>query len=178
MLGEHHQPRDSNPWYHWCEEIRKISNVPIIFISSASDDLNIIMGITQGADDFISKPIDLDVLNYKIQAVLRRTYELKGEITFVEFCGAILNLDTAILTFNNKKIELTKNEFKILKTLVDNKGKMVLRDTLMLKLWQDDIYVEENTLTVNVNRLRKSLKKIGLNDVIKTKNGIGYILNA
>lgn len=162
--------------YHWCSEIRKISNVPIIFISSASDNMNIVMAMNMGGDDFIPKPIDLSVMMAKLQAVLRRTYDLAGKIPVLEHKGAVLNLNDASLNYNGQRIELTKNEFRILQTLMENRGKAVSRDTLMIKLWQMDSYVEENTLTVNVTRLRKKLEGVGLRDFITTKVGIGYII--
>ncbi|MGI6177593.1 MAG: response regulator transcription factor [Eubacterium sp.] len=162
--------------YHWCSEIRRISQVPIVFISSASDNMNVIMAMNMGGDDFIPKPIDLDVMTSKIQAILRRAYDMGTQIPVLEHKGAILNLNDASLTYNGKRIELTKNEFRILQTLLTNKGKIVSRDTLMTKLWQMDSYVEENTLTVNVNRLRKKLENAGLEDFITTKVGSGYII--
>lgn len=162
--------------YHWCSEIRKISNVPIIFISSASDNMNIVMAMNMGGDDFIAKPIDLSVMTAKIQAMLRRTYDFAGKISVLEHRGAILNLNDTSLVFEGQRLELTKNEFRILQTLMENKGKIVSRDTLMTKLWQMDCYVEENTLTVNVTRLRKKLEAAGLKDFITTKVGSGYII--
>lgn len=162
--------------YHWCSEIRQISDVPIIFISSASDNMNIIMAMNMGADDFISKPVDLAVMISKIQAVLRRAYNMGTKISVLEHRGAVLNLNDTSLTYNGQLIELTKNDFRILQTLLENKGKVVSRDTLMTKLWQMDSYVEENTLTVNVNRLRKKLENAGLADFITTKIGSGYII--
>lgn len=162
--------------YHWCSEIRKISNVPIIFISSASDNMNIVMAMNMGGDDFIAKPIDLSVMTAKIQAMLRRTYDFAGKISVLEHRGAILNLNDTSLVFEGQRLELTKNEFRILQTLMENKGKVVSRDTLMTKLWQMDCYVEENTLTVNVTRLRKKLEAAGLKDFITTKVGSGYII--
>lgn len=162
--------------YHWCSEIRKISNVPIVFVSSASDNMNIVMAMNMGGDDFISKPIDLEVMTAKIQAVLRRSYDMAGKIPILEHRGAVLNLNDASLTYNGERIELTKNEFRILQTLLENKGKAVSRDTLMIKLWQVDSYVEENTLTVNVTRLRRKLAGAGLSDFIATKVGLGYII--
>ena len=161
--------------YHWCSEIRKISQVPIVFISSASDNMNVIMAMNMGGDDFIPKPVDLDVMMSKLQALLRRAYDMGGRTPILESRGAVLNLSDASLTYDGKRIELTKNEFKILQTLMENKGKIVSRDALMTKLWQMDSYVEENTLTVNVNRLRKKLEAAGLKDFIKTKVGSGYI---
>ena len=157
--------------YHWCSEIRKISNVPIIFISSAADNMNIIMAVNMGGDDFVAKPFDLSVLTAKVQAVLRRTYDLAGKIPVLEHRGAILNLYDTTLTFAGKKIDLTKNEFRILQTLMENKGRLVSRDTLMTKLWETDNYIEENTLTVNIARLRKKLEKAGLTDFITNKVG-------
>ena len=163
--------------YHWCGEIRKVSNVPVVFISSASDNMNIVMAMTMGGDDFLPKPVDLTVMTAKLQAVLRRTYDLGGKIPVLEHRGAVLNLNDASLTYEGKRMELTKNEFRILQLLMENKGKVVGRDTLMVRLWQDDAFVEENTLTVNVTRLRKKLEDAGLKDFITTRVGVGYIIN-
>ena len=162
--------------YHWCSEIRRISNVPVIFISSASDNMNIVMAMNMGGDDFIAKPVDLNVLTAKLQAVLRRTYELAGQVPVLEHRGAVLNLNDTVLVYQGQCIELTKNEFRILQTLMENKGKVISRDTLMTRLWQEDCYVEENTLTVNVNRLRRKLEGAGLTDFITTRVGSGYIV--
>lgn len=164
--------------YHWCQEIRKISNVPIVFISSASDNMNIVMAMNMGADDFIPKPVDPMVMTAKISAILRRVYDLSNsaQIPVIEHKGAILNLNDGSLMWNEKKIELTKNEFRILQILMENKGKIVSRDSIMTKLWQDDCYVEENTLTVNITRVRKKLEAEGLEGFITTKVGAGYII--
>lgn len=162
--------------FYWCKEIRKISNVPIVFLSSASNNMNIVMAVNMGGDDFISKPFNVSVLLAKIQAILRRTYDMPNGISILEHKGIILNLNDFTLSYRDKSIELTKNEFRILETLLVNKGKIVSRDTLMMKLWQDDNYVEENTLTVNVTRLRKKLEDLGIDDFIKTKVGCGYII--
>ena len=162
--------------YYWCTEIRKISDVPVIFISSASDNMNLVMAINMGGDDFIAKPFDLNVLNAKVQAILRRTYDLAGKVPVLEQAGAILNLNDMTLVFGDEKVELTKNEFRILQTLMENKGKVVSRNTLMTRLWEDDCYVEENMLTVNITRLRRRLEQIGLTDFIKTKTGKGYMI--
>lgn len=162
--------------YHWCSEIRRVSDVPIIFISSASDNMNIVMAMNMGGDDFIAKPFDLNVLTAKLQALLRRTYDLSGKTPVLEHRGAILNLNDTAMNYNGQKIELTKNEFKILQTLMESKGRVVSRNTLMTRLWESDEYVEENTLTVNINRLRKKLSMVGLEDFIKTKSGSGYII--
>ena len=162
--------------YHWCSEIRKISKVPVIFLSSAADNMNIVMAVNMGADDFIPKPIDLEVLTVKIQAMLRRSYDFAGTGSMLEHKGAILNLNETTLTYQEQKIELTKNEFRILEILMENKEKVVSRETLMTKLWESDNYVDENTLSVNVNRLRKKLEALGLEEFILTKKGIGYRL--
>ena len=162
--------------YHWCSKIRKISNVPVVFISSASDNMNIVMAMNMGGDDFICKPVDPNVMMAKIQAVLRRTYDMAGKVPLLEHRGAILSLHDTSLSYEGKRLELTRNEFRILQTLLENKGKVVSRDTLMTRLWQMDCYVEENTLTVNVTRLRKKLEHIGLTGFIKTKVGSGYLI--
>lgn len=162
--------------YHWCSEIRKVSDVPVIFISSAADNMNIIMAMNMGGDDFIAKPFDLSVLTAKTQAMLRRTYDLAGKIPVVEHRGAILNLYDTSLTYQGEKIRLTKNEFRILQTLMESRGRLVSRDTLMTRLWETDDYIEENTLTVNVARLRRKLENAGLKDFITTKVGEGYII--
>lgn len=162
--------------YHWCSEIRKISKVPVIFLSSAADNMNIVMAVNMGADGFIPKPFDLEVLTVKIQAMLRRSYDFAGTGSMLEHKGAILNLNETTLTYQEQKIELTKNEFRILEILMENKEKVVSRETLMTKLWESDNYVDENTLSVNVNRLRKKLEALGLEEFILTKKGIGYRL--
>ena len=162
--------------YHWCSEIRKFSNVPVVFLSSASDNMNIVMAMNMGGDDFIPKPVDLSVLTAKLQAVLRRSYDRGGMVPVMEHRGVVLNLNDASLHYREQRLELSKNEFRILQTLLENKGKVVSRDTLMTKLWQMDCYVEENTLTVNVARLRKKLEGVGLRDFIRTRVGAGYIV--
>lgn len=162
--------------YHWCSEIRRVSKVPIIFLSSASDNMNIVMAMNMGGDDFIAKPFDLHVLAAKVQAVLRRTYDFSGQTSLLEHRGAILNMGDATLSYEGKKVELTKNEYKVLQTLLENKGRAVSRETLMTKLWETDCYVDENTLTVNVTRLRRKLEEVGLAGFIVTKKGIGYLV--
>lgn len=160
--------------YHWCTQIRQVSKVPIIFLSSVSDNMNIVMAMNMGADDFIPKPFDLEVLTAKVQALLRRSYDFVGSSSMLEHKGMLLNLSDATLLYQEKKVELTKNELKILQTLIENKTQVVTRETLMTRLWESDMYVDENTLSVNVNRLRKKLTSIGLEDSILTKKGIGY----
>ena len=162
--------------YHWCGEIRKVSSVPIIFISSAADNMNIVMAVNMGADDFIAKPFDENVLTAKIQALLRRTYDFGSSVPVIEHRGAILNTGDGTLTFGTEQISLSKNEFKILQCLMENKGKIVSREKLMEKLWKTDVFVDENTLTVNINRLRKKLDAAGLDSFITTKFGMGYII--
>lgn len=162
--------------YYWCAEIRKFSKVPIIFVSSASDNMNIVMAMNMGGDDFIAKPFDLNVLTAKIQAILRRTYDFGGQMTVLQHRGAILNTSDASLTYNGERIELTKNDYRILRTLMENKGKVVSRDTLMERLWETDSFVDENALTVNIARLRKKLEQAGLSEFIVTKKGMGYLV--
>lgn len=162
--------------YHWCTEIRKISSVPIVFLSSAADNLNVIMAINMGADDFIAKPFDLSVLTAKIQALMRRSYSLSGQVNVMEHKGVILNISSATLAYENEKIELTKNDFKLMQILFEKAGTVVSRDSIMTRLWEDDNFVDDNTLTVNIARIRKKLEDIGLTDFIKTKKGIGYFI--
>lgn len=162
--------------YHWCSEIRKVSKVPIIFISSASDNMNMVMAMNMGADDFIAKPFDQSVLMAKLQAMLRRTYDFSASVPVLEHRGALLNTGDNTLIYNDEKITLSKNEFRILLILMENKGKVVSREKLMEHLWESDSFVDENTLSVNVGRLRKRLDAAGLEDFITTKFGIGYMI--
>ncbi len=164
--------------YYWCEEIRKVSKVPIIFLSSASDNMNIVMAMNMGGDDFIAKPFDMGVLIAKIQAVLRRTYDFTASVSIIEHKGLILNTENNTLTYKGENIDLTKNEYRIIHVLMTNRDKVVSREKLMEKLWESDSFVDENTLTVNVNRLRKKLDAIGAKNMIATKHGIGYILQS
>ena len=162
--------------YHWCSEIRKVSKVPIIFISSASDNMNMIMAMNMGADDFIAKPFDQSVLMAKVQAMLRRTYDFSGTVSVIEHRGALLNTADGTLFYQKEKIDLTKNEYRILLTLMQNKGTIVSREKLMEQLWKSDSFVDENTLSVNVGRLRKKLDAAGLTEFITTKFGVGYLI--
>lgn len=162
--------------FYWCEEIRKLSQVPILFLSSASDNMNMVMAMSRGADDFIPKPFDLDVLAAKVQAVMRRSYAFGRAADILERGGAVLSPGNAELTWNGVSVELTKNELRILQTLFQQGGRVVSRDTIMTKLWEDDSFVDDNTLTVNVNRLRKKLEGIGLKGFIVTKKGLGYMV--
>ena len=162
--------------YYWCKEIRKVSKVPIVFLSSAADNMNIVMAINMGADDFIAKPFDPNVLTAKIQAMLRRSYDFSGQMNLIEHRGAILNTSDATLMYQGERIKLTKNDYRILQILMENKGNVVSRDMLMTRLWETDSYVDENTLTVNMARLRKKLEQAGLKNFITTKKGIGYLV--
>ncbi|MCR4670777.1 MAG: response regulator transcription factor [Saccharofermentans sp.] len=162
--------------YHWCSEIRKISNVPIIFISSVSDNLNQVMAMNMGADDFIAKPFEMDLLMTKIMALLRRTYDLTVEERILSAKGAVLNTSDDTLEYEGKKIALSQNEYKIIYTLMENKGKIVSRARLMEKLWEGDEFVDENALSVNINRLRKKLDAEGLTDLIVTRHKAGYMI--
>lgn len=163
--------------YHWCQEIRRISQIPIIFLSSMSDNMNIVMAINMGGDDFISKPFDSNIMVAKTQALLRRTYAFGAQLNVIEHQGMILNLGDATLQYQNQKIELTKNEFKIIQLLLENRGKIVPREDIMECLWQSDSFIDDNTLTVNMTRLRKRLGELGLEQLIKTKKGIGYVVD-
>lgn len=162
--------------YYWCTEIRKVSNVPVIFLSSVADNMNIVMAMNMGADDFIAKPFDQSVLIAKIQAMLRRTYDFAPAAPVLEHRGALLNTGDNTLTYNNERIELSKNEYRILLVLMKNKGNVVSREKLMQSLWETDSFIDDNTLTVNVNRLRKKLDAAGLEAFVKTKFGVGYIV--
>ena len=164
--------------YHWCNEIRKISQVPIIFLSSAADNMNIVMAMHMGGDDFIAKPFDQNVLMAKIHALLRRAYDFRGEAAgMVEHRGAVLDTGAHMLSYEGNRIELSKNEYRILLILLEAKGKVVSRSRLMEGLWQTDCFVDDNTLTVNINRLRRRLDSIGLTDFITTKFGEGYLIS-
>ena len=162
--------------YHWCAEIRRVSKTPIIFISSASDNMNIVMAMNMGGDDFIAKPFDMAVLMAQIQALLRRSYDFAASAPLIEHKGAILNLGDGTLTYQGAAIPLSKNEYRILLSLMENKGRVVSREKLMERLWETDSFIDENTLTVNVGRLRRKLEAAGLKNFIATKIGVGYIV--
>ncbi|MGL4798921.1 MAG: response regulator transcription factor [Cellulosilyticaceae bacterium] len=162
--------------YHWCSELRKLSKVPIIFLSSMNDDMNIVMAMNMGGDDFITKPFRLEVLQAKIQAMLRRTYDFQAQSSVLQYKGIFLNVSEMSITSGDKKIELTKNELRIMELLFEQQGQVVTRDVLMKKLWDSDWFVDDNTLSVNVGRIRKKLQDIGLEELILTKKGVGYVL--
>lgn len=162
--------------YHWCGEIRRVSKAPILFLSSAADNMNIVMAMNLGADDFLAKPFDSGVLIAKMQALLRRAYDFGAAMPVLERRGALLNTGDGTLVYNGAEIPLSKNEYRILLTLMSAKGKTVSRERLMEVLWKTDEFVDENTLTVNVNRLRRKLAAAGLTEFIRTKFGVGYAI--
>lgn len=162
--------------FYWCGKIREISKVPVIFLSSASDQMNIVMAVNMGADDFIAKPFDLQVLTAKMHAVMRRAYDFSSMGQWMEHRGAVLNTGDTSLLYQGRRMELTKNDYKILQALMENKGRVVSRETLMTRLWETDSFIDENTLTVNVARLRRKLAALGLTDFIHTRKGMGYII--
>ena len=162
--------------FHWCQEIRKVSKVPIIFLSSASDNMNIVMAMNMGGDDFIEKPFDLNVVTAKVQAIMRRAYAFQGAVEVIECQGIVLKLSDATVNVKGQEKELTKNEFRILRLLMEKAGHIVPRDEIIGNLWESDEFIDDNTLTVNITRLRKKLESLGASDVIRTKKGIGYII--
>ena len=162
--------------FHWCQEIRKVSQVPIMFLSSLDDNMNIVMAMNMGGDEFIEKPFDLNVVTAKVQALLRRTYAFQGSSNLLEHDGIMLNLGDATVLYQDQKVELTKNEFRILQILFERAGKIVSRDEIIERLWDRDEFIDDNTLTVNVARLRKKLESVGRKDMIRTKKGIGYMV--
>ena len=161
--------------YYWCGEIRKVSKVPVIFLSSSGDDMNLVMAINLGADDFVAKPFRMEVLTAKIQAVLRRPYTFgTASPSVLTHKGLTLNLDTSVLSYGQEKLELGKNEFGILRTLMEHPGKIIERSVLIRNLWETESFIDDNTLTVNVTRLRRRLEDIGLKNYILTRKGMGY----
>ncbi len=162
--------------YHWCQEIRKVSQVPILFLTSASDSVNVVMAMQLGGDDLLAKPFDLQVLSAKVQAMLRRAYDFAGAPALLSCGAAVLDPAGGVLTVNGERVELTKNEGKLLQLLLERKGQTVSRDDMMTALWATDSFVDENTLSVNVNRLRRKLEAAGLPDFIRTRKGAGYLV--
>ena len=162
--------------YYWCTEIRKISRVPVLFLSSASDDMNLIMAINMGADDFIAKPFKFEVVLAKIQAIIRRTYDFGRDLNTLNCRGVTLNLGDGVVSFGEEKLELSRNEYKILEILMKKKGNVVPREDLIQALWDTEEFIDENTLTVNVARLRQRLKQIGVEELISTRKGVGYLI--
>ena len=162
--------------YHWCAEIRRTSSVPILFISSAADNMSMVMAMNMGADDFIAKPVDMNVLVAKIKAVLRRCYDYVEQVPTYTCRGAVFHPADATMEYQGQRLSLTKNDCRILQTLLEHKGSLVSRDTLMMRLWETDSFIDENTLTVNIARLRRKLDGLGLTDLIVTKKGMGYMI--
>lgn len=162
--------------FFWCSEIRRESTVPIVFISSAADNMNVVTALHQGADDFIAKPFDLSVLVAKVQALLRRSFDFAAADSALVFPDVELHLGDMVLVYNGARLEPTRNEFRILQLLLENRGRVVSREAIMRKLWDDESFIDDNTLTVNINRLRKKLETIGLPDFITTKKGEGYLI--
>ncbi|MEW8996077.1 response regulator transcription factor [Clostridium sp.] len=162
--------------FYWCKKIREVSKVPILFLSSRDSNMDLIMGINNGGDDYITKPFSIEVLITKINALLRRTYDYAGSESIIYYNNVVLDIEKCTFKYGNNIIELTKNEIKILSVLIKNREKVVSRDKLMMSLWNDDEFVSDNTLTVNITRLRNKIKEIGLDDFIKTKKGIGYMV--
>lgn len=160
--------------YHWCQEIRKVSKVPIMFLSSRDQAMDIVMAINMGGDDFVTKPFDQNVLLAKIQGLLRRSYEFGKDQSLLEYMGVIMNLKAMDLVYQGEVVSLTKNEFQILQVLFERSGNIVSREDLMKELWNSDFFIDDNTLSVNVARLRKKLEAVGLKDFIETKKGVGY----
>ena len=162
--------------FHWCQEIRRVSKAPILFLTSASDNVNVVMAMPLGGDDLLVKPFDLQVLSAKVQALLRRAYDF-GPSSHLLSCGAaVLNVSDGTLDAHGQRVELTRNECRILQLLLEHKGEIVSRDALMTRLWESDSFVDENTLTVNIARLRRKLEAAGLPDFIRTRKGAGYLV--
>lgn len=166
--------------YYWCQEIRKVSKVPIVFLSSHDQAMDIVMAINMGADDYVTKPFEMTVLLAKIQGILRRSYEFGGEVdsSLLDYQDLVLDLKTTQLHYQGQNVDLTKNEFQILQVLMRHGHQVVSREDLMQALWQSDLFIDDNTLTVNVTRLRKKLGDVGLDQLIVTKKGLGYCLAA
>lgn len=162
--------------FYWCREIRKLFKMPIIFLSSASDNMNIVMAMDMGGDDFIAKPFDMAALTAKIGAMLRRSYSFSGQMNVINHRDAILNLVDNSITYLGKRAELSRNEAQIMTLLMENAGSIVSRDMIMMQLWDSENFIDDNTLTVNITRIRKKLKEIGLEDFIRTRKGSGYII--
>lgn len=163
--------------YYWCQKIREISKVPIIFISSRNTNMDMIMAMNMGADDFITKPFELDVLVAKINALLRRSYNyVENNSETISHNGLVLNVDNGSLDVNGEVIDLSKNEYRLLYILMKNHGKILSREKLLRALWDDERFVDDNTLTVNINRLRRKIEQAGVEGYIETKVGQGYII--
>ena len=162
--------------FHWCAQIRQVSQVPVIFVSSAGDNMNIVMAVNMGGDDFVAKPFEPDVLAAKVQAMLRRAYSFRGQTNVMEYKGILLDMSDASVLIDGQRQDLTKNEFRILQLLMENAEQTVPREVIMKRLWDNDCFVDDNTLTVNMTRLRKKLESAGAGQIIHTKKGLGYLI--
>lgn len=163
--------------YYWCQKIREVSKVPIIFISSRNTNMDMIMAMNMGADDFVTKPFEIDVLIAKINALLRRSYNYaEGSSETLAHNGLVLNIDNSTMELNGETIDLSKNEYRLLYILMKNNGKILSREKLLRALWDDERFVDDNTLTVNINRLRRKIEQAGMKGYIETKVGQGYIV--
>lgn len=162
--------------FYICREIRKEMNTPIIIVTSRNSEIDELMSMNLGADNFITKPYNTQILLAHINAVLKRTYGDKGHLDLLRIRDLELDLSRGTIKAFDNTLEISKNELKILACLIKNKEKIVSRDTLMNYMWNSDIYIDDNTLSVNINRLRKKLNEIGLKDYIETKRGLGYMI--
>jgi len=164
--------------FYWCGEIRKVSRIPILFLSSHTENMDIVMAISMGGDDYLTKPFDLSVLVAKVQALLRRSYDFQSPMNVLCHREAVFHIGDSTLHYKNQKIDLTRNEARVMQMLLESKGVIVSRDALMQRLWDSDEFIDDNTLTVNIARLRKKLEDAGLADFIVTKKGSGYLVEA
>lgn len=164
--------------YYWCGQIRQVSQVPILFVSSAGDNMNIVMAVNMGGDDFVTKPFEPEILGAKVQALIRRTYAFRGQTSVMEYEGILLDMSGTAVAAGDRRLVLTKNEFKILQLLFENPERIVSREAIMKRLWDNDCFVDDNTLTVNMTRLRKKLESLERGELIHTRRGIGYCLEA
>ncbi|GAA0085332.1 response regulator transcription factor [Clostridium sp. CTA-7] len=162
--------------YYICREVRKKSDVPIIIVTSRDSQVDELMSMNLGADDFITKPYNTEILVARVSALLKRSYGKNSNEEVISYGDLKLNLANGSITYETKTVELTKNELKILAHLIKNRGKIVSRDALMDALWQSDLFLDDNTLSVNVTRLRKKIEEIGLDNIIETRRGLGYIM--
>lgn len=162
--------------FYWCQRIREVLKIPILFLSSRDSNMDLIMGIHNGGDDYITKPFDIQVLVAKINALLRRAYQYADSGALLYYNDAVLDTEKCELRYKGRTLELTKNEIKVLTLLIHNKGKVVSREKIMMSLWNMDEFISDNTLTVNITRLRSKMKEIGLGEAVKTKRGIGYMI--
>ena len=160
--------------YHWCQEIRKVSQTPIIFVTSRDETMDLVMAIQLGGDDYIQKPFQLSIVTAKVQALLRRTYDFNEPFQFMSVGQVVLRANESRLTVGEEAVDLTRNELRIIEILFQHKGTFVTREAIMMHLWEDESFIDDNTLAVNITRLRKKFTEIGQTNIIKTKKGVGY----